>query len=251
MEFDLKNKNVVITGGTGGIGSACAKTLLQENAKVILVDIEEQKIQEKVKELSVFGAATGYKINLSDPEEIRKGVSKICMEQGKIDVLIQTAGILESLPGIEISEKKWDLLMNVNAKGLFFTMQEVVRQSMKEYGGTIVNFSSMSGIRGMRPEMAGAHYSASKGAVKALTMQAATEWGQYGIRVNAIAPGGVMTEQMKSMEFPKDAFDMIPLRRLSEPKEIANAVLFLASDLSSMITGQTLVVDGGSSVVGF
>lgn len=79
--------------------------------------------------------------------------------------------------------------MNVNAKGLFFTMQEVVRQSMKEYGGTIVNFSSMAGIRGMRPKMAGAHYSASKGAVKALNMQAATEWRQYGIRVNAIAPG--------------------------------------------------------------
>lgn len=250
MNSNLKNKNVIITGGTGGIGSACAEEFLKENAKVILIDIDEQKLQEKVEELSQFGSVVGYKINLSDPKKIQEGIDQIYQKQGTFDCLIQTAGILESVPGLEISEKQWDFLLNVNAKGLFFMMQEVVKHSMKENGGTIVNFCSMSGIRGMRPEMAGAHYSASKGAVKALTMQAATEWGQYGIRVNAVAPGGVMTQRMKSMEFPKDAFDMIPLKRLSEPKEIANAVVFLASDLSSMITGQTLVIDGGSSVVG-
>lgn len=251
MKLDLKDKNVVITGGTGGIGSACAKAFLEEGANVILVDIDENRIREKANELSAYGKITGYKMNLADPEEIKQGVETICKEYGQIDSLVQTAGLLESMPGLELSEKHWDRLMDVNAKGLFFTMKEVVGQSMMKNGGTIVNFSSMSGIRGMRPEMAGAHYSASKGAVKALTMQAATEWGQYGIRVNAVAPGGVMTERMRAMEFPADAFDLIPLGRLSEPEEIANVVVFLASGRSSMMTGQTLVVDGGSSVVGF
>lgn len=251
MKLDLKDKNVVITGGTGGIGSACAKAFLEEGANVILVDIDENRIREKANELSAYGKIIGYKMNLADPEEIKQGVETICKEHGQIDSLVQTAGLLESMPGLELSEERWDRLMDVNAKGLFFMMKEVVGQSMEKTGGTIVNFSSMSGIRGMRPEMAGAHYSASKGAVKALTMQAATEWGLYGIRVNAVAPGGVMTERMKEMEFPADAFDMIPLGRLSEPEEIANVVVFLASGKSSMITGQTLVVDGGSSVVGF
>ena len=251
MKLDLKDKNVVITGGTGGIGSACAKAFLEEGANVILVDIDENRIREKANELSAYGKITGYKMNLDDPEEIKQGVETICKEHGQIDSLVQTAGLLESMPGLELSEERWDRLMDVNAKGLFFMMKEVVGQSMEKTGETIVNFSSMSGIRGMRPEMAGAHYSASKGAVKALTMQAATEWGQYGIRVNAVAPGGVMTERMREMEFPADAFDMIPLGRLSEPEEIANVVVFLASGQSSMMTGQTLVVDGGSSVVGF
>lgn len=130
-------------------------------------------------------------------------------------------------------------------------MQETVRQSMKEHGGAIVNFASMAGIRGMNPAMAAAHYSASKGAVVAMTMQAAAEWGQHQIRVNAVAPGGVLTKAMQQMQFPENAFASIPLGRLSLPQDIANAVVFLASDRAAMITGQTLIIDGGSSIVGY
>lgn len=130
-------------------------------------------------------------------------------------------------------------------------MQQVVAQSMTKTGGSIVNFSSMAGIRGMREGMESPHYSASKGAVAAMSRQAATEWAKYQVRCNAVAPGGVMTEAMKKMEFPDEAMDPIPLRRLSEPKDIANAVVFLASEQAGMITGQTIVIDGGSSIVGY
>ena len=147
--------------------------------------------------------------------------------------------------------EEWDLMFQINAKGLFFMMQQVVAQSMTKTGGSIVNFSSMAGIRGMRAGMASPHYSASKGAVVAMTRQAATEWAQYQVRCNAVAPGGVMTEAMKKMGFPEEEMDPIPLRRLSEPKDIANAVVFLASEQAGMITGQTIVIDGGSSVVGY
>lgn len=122
---------------------------------------------------------------------------------------------------------------------------------MKKYGGSIVNFSSMAGIRGMKLGMCSAHYSASKGAVIALSKQGAVEWAPYQVRVNAIAPGGVLTEAVKNMNMPIEAMAQIPLKKLSKPTDIAESAVFLASDQASMITGQVLVVDGGSSCVGY
>ena len=170
---------------------------------------------------------------------------------GEIEVLVQAAGLMRGQNGLDMKPEEWDLMFQINTKGLFFMMQQVVVQSMTKTGGSIVNFSSMAGIRGMREGMESPHYSASKGAVAAMSRQAATEWAKYQVRCNAVAPGGVMTEAMKKMEFPSDAMDPIPLRRLSEPKDIANTVVFLASEQARMITGQTIVIDGGSSIVGY
>ena len=122
---------------------------------------------------------------------------------------------------------------------------------MNGRGGSIVNFASMAGIRGMHPPMCSAFYSASKGAVVAVTMQAAVEWASLGVRVNCVAPGGVETPAMREMGFPPEAVDPIPMKKLNQPEDVANAVAFLASDKAATITGQTLIIDGGASVVGY
>lgn len=121
---------------------------------------------------------------------------------------------------------------------------------MKEHGGSIINFSSVAAIRGFDGNMASPHYSASKAALIGLSKQLAVEWGKYNIRVNSIVPGGVLTPAMEAMDFDNKVFETIPLKRLSKPEEITNTLLFLTSDKASMITGQSIVVDGGASVVG-
>ncbi|WP_459478939.1 SDR family NAD(P)-dependent oxidoreductase [Clostridium saccharoperbutylacetonicum] len=251
MKIEFNNKLVVVTGGAGGIGMVCAKNFLEAGAKVAIIDISSEAIENTEKELSQIGEIKGYVLDISKVEAIGATVSKIREDMGEIEILIQTAGLLRGGKGLEIDKDAWDLMMNINTRGMFFVMQEVIKQSMKNSGGSIVNFASMAGIRGMNAAMASAHYSASKGAVVSMTMQAAVEWAEYRVRVNAVAPGGVKTKAMANMEFHKTAFDPIPLKKLSEPQDIANSVVFLASDKAAMITGQTLVIDGGSSIVGY
>ncbi len=251
MVIDFNGKVALVTGGAGGIGIACVKNLLASNAKVAIVDVSDQGLDAAKAELAGLGTFACYQLDISKVETIGPAIEKIRKELGEIEVLVQTAGLLKGQDGLAIKENEWDLMMNINARGMFFVMQEVVSQSMKHTGGSIVNFASMAGIRGMRAGMASAHYSASKGAVVAMTMQAATEWAEYGVRCNAVAPGGVLTQAMAAMEFPEGALDPIPLKKLSKPEDIANSVEFLASDKSAMITGQTLIIDGGSSIVGY
>lgn len=251
MIIDFKQQTAVVTGGAGGIGAACVKNLLESNAKVAVLDISEEAVRRTKEELADMGVVEGYVADITKIENIVAVTEQIRKEMGEIKILVQTAGLLRGQSGLSLTEQEWDLMMNINARGMFFMMQQVVGQSMKNGGGSIINFASMAGIRGMNAKMASAHYSASKGAVVAMTMQAATEWAEYGIRVNAVAPGGVKTKAMAAMKFPDSMLDPIPLRRLSEPEDIANSVVFLASDKASMITGQTLVIDGGSSIVGY
>lgn len=251
MDVSFYGKTAVVTGGAGGIGSVCVKTLLESNARVAIIDVVRESIDRVVQELSAYGEVKGYTVDITDVNAIRAAVKKIREEMGEIEILVQTAGLLRGKAGLEVQPEEWDAMMNINAKGMFFVMQQIVAQSMRKTGGSIVNFSSMAGIRGMKPGMEAVHYSASKGAVVAMTMQAATEWACYDIRANVVAPGGVKTRAMENMQMPVHALDPIPLRRLSVPQDIANAVIFLASAKASMITGQTLVIDGGSSIVGY
>ena len=252
MNITFNGKTAVVTGGTGGIGSAIAKTLLESGAQVALIDVSVEKLRGMEKQLSAYGTVKSYPLNVTDTSAIPDCIRRIRQEMGEIDVLIQAAGLLRSADGLELQQDEWDMVMNVNARGLFFTMQQVVLQSMKNHGGSIVNFSSMAGIRGMNSAMAAAHYSASKGAVVALTMQAAVEWAQFDVRVNALAPGGVLTPAIEKLPPPPEgAMEAIPLRQLSKPQDVANLAVFLASDHARMITGQVMVIDGGSSVVGY
>lgn len=251
MLIDFTGKVAVVTGAAGGIGYVCAQTLLESGAKVAILDINQEALDRSADALSAFGSVNGYAVNLGDVDSIAPVVSRIRADLGEIDVLVQCAGLMGGKPGLEVTQADWDRALNVNARGLFFMMQQVVAQSMQSRGGSIVNFASMAGIRGMHPPMCSAFYSASKGAVVAATMQAAVEWASLGVRVNCVAPGGVETPAMKEMGFPPEVVDPIPMKKLNQPEDVANCVVFLASDKAATITGQTIVIDGGASVVGY
>lgn len=248
MLIDFTGKTAIVTGAAGGVGYACAKTLLESGAKMAVVDLSPE---QAAAELSALGTAKGYALDLSKTDAIAPVVEQIRKDLGEVDVLVQCAGLMGGKPGLEIQPSDWDRVQNVNARGLFFMMQQVVGQSMRGRGGSIVNFASMAGIRGMHPPMCSAFYAASKGAVVAVTMQAAVEWASLSVRVNCVAPGGIETPAMREMGFPHEAVEPIPLKKLNQPEDVANCVAFLASDKAATITGQTIVIDGGASVVGY
>ncbi len=251
MIVDFTGKVAVVTGGAGGIGYACVKTLLESGAAVAVVGTNQTSLDKTAAELAHLGRVIPCRVDLADVEAIGPAVAAIRESLGEIDVLVQCAGLMGGKPGLEVTVEDWDRIQDVNARGLFFMMQQVVEQSMKTRGGSIVNFASMAGIRGMHPPMCSAFYSASKGAVVALSMQAAVEWASLGIRVNCVAPGGVETPAMRAMGFPPEVVEPIPMKKLSQPEDVAHCVAFLASDKAAMITGQTIVIDGGVSVVGY
>lgn len=242
----MENKVVVLSGGAGGIGYTCANTFLENGYKVVILDLDSQRLRQ-IKDENKIDA---YACDLTNIVDVNKTIDKIVEKYGKIDSLIQVAGLMKSQDSFHMDEKTWDLMFKINAKGTFFLAKAVVEKAMIKTGGSIVNFSSAAAIRGFMGPMASPHYGASKAAIISLTQQLACEWGKYNIRVNAVVPGGVLTEAMKKLNFDESAFDNIPLRRLSKPKDIANVVYFLASDKATMITGQSIVIDGGANCVG-
>ncbi|MFC1945887.1 SDR family NAD(P)-dependent oxidoreductase [Chloroflexota bacterium] len=255
MDIRFDDKLAIVTGAARGIGFTCAEMMVDGGAKVAMLDIMGDQLTESARKLQAKGDARAYVIDLTKVSDIAATVSKVRQEMGEIDILIQAAGIGPKRDAGDITEDEWDNVFNINAKGTFFMMKEVTGQSMIPYKkGAIVNFASMAGLVGLRPPLCAAHYSSSKGAVVMLTKQGAVEWAQHNIRVNAVAPGGVLTEMTKAMvdtpEKMKMATAMVPLGRLSEPGDIANSVIFLASDAASMMTGHILVVDGGGYAAG-
>lgn len=259
MNIDFTGKVAVVTGAGSGIGFACAQALAQSGAIVAMVGRSEAKIRQAADMLKADGEVHPYALDIADSDAIAGVVSRIRGELGEIRVLVQAAGVMTGGPGLELMPADWDRVLNTNAKGTFFMMQQVVKQSMQTGGGAILNIASMAGIRGMVPPMCSASYSASKGAVVAITMQAASEWGHMGVRVNAIAPGGtasfntgVVAPREGPGGNPPPAINHVPTGRvMNTPEEIATAALFLCSDLSGNTTGQVMVIDGGASIVGY
>jgi len=259
MNIDYTGKVAVVTGAGSGIGFACAQALAQSGAKVAMVGRNPEKIAQAAEMLKAEGDVYPYALDIARAEDIPAVVEKIREELGEISVLIQAAGLMTGGPGLELTPAKWDRVLNTNARGTFFMMQQVVKQSMAQNGGAILNIASMAGIRGMVPPMCSASYSASKGAVVAVTLQAASEWGHLGVRVNAIAPGGtasmntgVVSQHEGPGGNPPPAMNYVPTGRvMNTPEEIAAAAAFLCSDLSGNTTGQVLVIDGGASIVGY
>lgn len=235
---------VIITGGAGGIGQACIEKFKNDH-KVIILDVNEEAIRDCMEKYGI----DGYAVDLSNTESIKVVIQKIVQKYNRIDVLVQTAGMMGSCEALKVNPDVFEKMLKINVEGLFFVMQEVVKQSMKKTGGMILNFASEAAIRGFSGAMASVHYSASKGAVIAMSRQLAVEWGSYDVNVNSISPGGVLTPAMKQLDFNED-FSAIPLKRLSTPEEIAETVFFLCSPQAKMITGQNIVVDGGCAVVG-
>jgi len=247
----MKDKIVLITGGAAGIGQATARRFAEEGATVIVGDVNETAGQETAAQLGP-GAAF-YKVNVANRQEVQEWVDAVVSRYGRIDVLINNAGILRdgqlvkfkegALVG-QMPEADFDLVISVNLKGVFNCSQAVAPVMIKQGGGVILNATSVVGLDG---NFGQTNYVATKSGVIGMTKVWARELGRYGIRVNAVAPGFTATEILSSM--PEKIIDGMkartPLGRLGDPRDIANAYFFLASDQASFITGETLRVDGG------
>ena len=242
----LRNQVAIITGGSRGIGYATAEAFVREGATVILTAssiANAQKAADKLKEAYPQATVEGISPDLSSLESVREAFAAVAQRYGRIDILVNNAGVSESTPLTGYSEELFDKVMDLNVKGVFNTTRAVVEQMSAQGSGVILNTSSMVSIYGQPSGMA---YPTSKFAVNGLTLSLARELGPKGIRVNAVAPGITETDMMKAV--PKEVIEpmiqQIPLRRLGQPEDIANAFVFLASEDASYITGVVLSVDG-------
>ena len=247
---DLKNKVVVITGARRGMGKADALLFAEKGAKVVVSDISQEDCQKVVDQIEKKGGqAIAVKCDVSKKEEVDNLFRKTIEKFGRVDVLVNNAGICEFKPFIDLTEEEWDRTLNINLKGYFLCAQAAAKEMAKQKSGVIVNIASVAmGQLGVGfPNIV--HYCASKGGIAAMTEAMALELAPYNIRVNAIAPGMIETPMLdpikqdpKSME---GILARIPLSRMGKPEEIADLVVFLASDKSSYITGSIVVIDGG------
>lgn len=251
-ERRFKGKGVIITGGASGIGMATAERFLEEGAKVAILDVSEKNGEAALKELKKKGftplVLTG---DVAKSSDVKKMVSTAKARLGRIDVLFNNAGILVEGTVEDVTEKDWDRIMAVNVKGVFLMAKEVVPIMLKQRKGAIVNNASCSGLVGDRNAIA---YNTSKGAVVLMTKCMALDYAKKNIRVNCVCPGEIDTpmfrqearsRKMPVEEYRKELCEYHPIGRLGVPSEVANAVLFLASDQASFITGAAFSVDGG------
>ncbi len=242
----LKDKVAIVTGGSRGIGYATVKAFLREGAKVVLTASRKETADKAVEQLKAVypdAVVEGIYPNLSDLEEVTKSFRAVKERYGCIDILINNAGVSESTPFSAYTADTFEQVMDLNVKGVFNCAKAVSEMMIENGGGVILNTSSMVSVYG---QPSGVAYPTSKFAVNGLTLSLARELGPKGIRVNAVAPGITETDMMKAV--PKEVIDpliaQIPLRRLGQPEDIANAFTFLASDEASYITGIVLRVDG-------
>jgi len=243
----LENKVAIVTGAARGMGKAEAELFAQEGAKVVLADILEKEVAEVANQINKNGGeAIAFKLDVSKAKDWEKVVNEVVKKWGKVDVLVNNAGIL-SMSGIEeTSEEEWDKVMEINAKSDFLGIKYVLPAMKMAKKGSIVNISSIYGLIGSGAAVA---YHASKGAVRLLTKTVAAELAKYNIRVNSIHPGVIKTpmteELLKDPANTKNLLGTTVLGRPAEAIEVAYGALFLASDESSFITGSELVIDGG------
>lgn len=244
--IDLDGKVTVVTGGTRGIGFEIVKTFCENKAKVILFGSREETVLKAIDELKVLGYdVKGYYPNLNDFDEVEKVMKEIYGEYGSIDILINNAGISANKKIEDTTSEDFSKIMDLNVNAMFNTSKAVVPYMKEKKEGVILNTSSMVSIYG---QPSGVGYPASKFAVNGLTKSLARELAPFNIRVNAVAPGITKTDMVASLpeEMIKPLIQTIPLGRIGEPKDIANAFLFLGSDMASYITGVVLQVDGAA-----
>lgn len=247
----LKDKICIITGANRGIGKEISKKFVEEGAIVLGFARNLEALKEVEKELNVLNRGTfrGYKVDVSNSEEINKTVKEIAKEYKRIDVLVNNAGVTKDMLLLLMKEEDFDFVININLRGVFLVTKAVARVMRKQKEGSIINISSVVGIDG---NIGQTNYSASKAGVIGMTKTWAKELTMKGeqIRVNAVAPGLIETDMTKNLdeEFKKAALERILLKRLGSPEEVAKVVLFLASDDSSYVTGQVIRIDGGLSL---
>lgn len=246
----LNDKVALVTGARRGMGRAHAIALAKEGAKVVVSDISLEECQAVVDEIkNVGGDALAVKCDVSNKAEVEAMFRAAVEKFGKVDILVNNAGIYSPKPFLEMTEEEWDKTIDINLKGEFFCAQEAAKIMMNNKWGRIINIASVAsgqvgvGIAG------GAHYTASKGGIIGMSETLAIELAPYGINVSVVAPGAIDTPMVQSANMPKEVMDglisVIPLKRMGRAEEVANMVVFLASEDSSYITGATFYVDGG------
>jgi len=250
MDFDssrFAGKVVLVTGSGRGIGLEIARAFAREGATLVLNDIGSDQLDEAMAEISVASPMSiGCVCDISKKEEVEKMVSTIISKLYRVDVLVNNAGIGTPSSFLDIEEAEWDRVMSINLKGTFLVTQQVVREMVKQRYGRIVMISSLSGKMG--GVATGIHYSISKGGLIVMARQVAREFGSYNITANAVAPSFVDTNLLRDLKLENKKDDLARLnviQRLATTADVANAVLFLSSDSSSFITGETLNVNGG------
>jgi 3-oxoacyl-[acyl-carrier protein] reductase len=242
----LDNKTALITGASRGIGRGIAQRMAEEGANIAFTYLSsEQKAKELEQELAAHGIkAKGYKSDASDFAAAEKLINDVVEEFGALDILVNNAGITKDNLLMRMSEEMWDDVMKVNLKSCFNTVKAATRTFMKQRSGSIINITSVVGIKGNAGQ---ANYAASKAGIIGFTKSVALELGSRGIRCNAVAPGFIETEMTEALDqkMVDEWKNAIPLKRGGTPEDVANACVFLGSDLSSYISGQVLQVDGG------
>ncbi len=240
----LKGKFAVITGGAAGIGFATAKTFLQQGASVAICDVNGERIATAVAELSSYGVVKGFKTDIANKDQVSAMIAEILAAFGRIDILVNNAGITQDAQFYKMTEEQFDRVINVNLKGTYLMSKAVIDTMIEQKYGKIVHLSSVSAFNG---NFGQTNYAATKAAIMGMTRVMGKELGKYGINVNAVAPGSIMTDMYSAVpeEAKQKKLAAIPLRRYGTPEEAANLIAFLASDESSYITAQTIVIDGG------
>ena len=248
----LTDRIALITGAAGGIGRSIAALFANEGAEVALCDLDGGAVAAAAAEI---GASSGRRtlarrLDVRDARAVAKTVRDLMAELGRIDILVNSAGVLRPAPLVDLTEEMWDLHLQVNLKGTFLTCQAVCRHMLDRGGCKIVNLSSDSALTAFPGEAA---YAASKAGLLALTRSVARELGPHGIYCNAICPGAVRTPMFQALldrdpDLEKQTASTAALRRIAEPDDVARVALFLASSLSDHITGEHLVVNGGDAM---
>ena len=251
-KYDLKGRIAVITGGGRGIGFESARALAECGAHVVIAEIDEATGPKAASELKSLGYSAEYvHLDVTRPAEVTRTADDLQAKHGRIDILVANAGIAKTSPSEETTDEEWNLVVDINLNGVYWCNRAFVRHMLARGAGSIVNLGSMSGIISNKPQPQ-SHYNATKAAVHMLTKSLAGEWATRGVRVNAVAPTYIETEMTKAgrenAEWLPTWLEMTPMHRCGRPDEIASAVLFLASDASSLMTGSIVVVDGGYTI---
>jgi 3-oxoacyl-[acyl-carrier protein] reductase len=253
MDLNLHDKVAVITGGGRGIGEAICMAFANEGAHVAVIDIDYDTANGVSKKIRALGRkALPLKADVSNLDEVARFMESVFKEFGTIDILINNAGISPKREGgptltWEIRPEEWDTVMGVNLKGTLFCSQQALKYMLPQKKGVIVNMASIAGKASYEPMPTGAHYNTSKAGIINLTQKLASELAPRGIRVNAVAPGRIETilAKLSSKESNQIMMERTPMKRFGKPEEVANLFLFLASEVSSYITGETVNINGG------
>ncbi len=245
--FDLKNKIALITGAARGLGKACALALAHAGADIALGLRDVNSAEALEKEIKSMGRnVIRLQMDVSSLQQINKAVENVVEVFGKIDILVNNVGVAPDNPAEKVTEEDFDHTINLNLKGTFFTAQAVGKQMIKQGNGRIINMSSQAGFIALEDESI---YCMTKAGINHLTKNLASEWAKYNINVNAVAPTFIETPGTKpwldDKDFRQSVLSRIPLGRIGKPMEVAGAVVFLASDAASLITGEIMLIDGG------